>query len=181
MNKLLLTLCLLISASATAYYEKGSFVVKEVDRLKIITNVDKYSGYRFVTIFNYDGHVLSLDCSSSCRLFATTTHTPTIDYYDGLLRIKEDEFRGDGRWVKSPGVVSFYTEDTPIFSIPGQPNERFIGIIKNSYGASGHGRFTLYLIDTVTGAVAETKLNWGENEWDDNVEFKSTKLRWSNW
>ncbi len=51
MHKLLLTLCLLISISSSAYYDKGEFVVKEVDRLKIITNKSKHSGYRFLTIF----------------------------------------------------------------------------------------------------------------------------------
>jgi hypothetical protein len=30
----------------------------------------------------------------------------------------------------------------------------------------------LYLIDTKTGAVGTKGLNWGENEWDDDVEFK---------
>lgn len=172
MHKLLLTLCLLISTSSSAYYDKGEFVVKKVDRLKIITNKSKYSGYRFITIFAPNENTISLSCDFSCRLFSTTTHTPTIDYYDGLIRIDEDQFRGDGRWVKSPGVVSLYTKDTPVFSIPEYPNQRFIGIIQNYYGASGLGSFYFYLINVSTGAVAYKELEWGENKWHNDVEFK---------
>jgi len=171
MHKLLLTLCLLISTSSSAYYDKGEFVVKEVDRLKIITNKSKHSGYRFVTIFAPNENTISLSCNFSCRLFSTTTHTPTIDYYDGLIRIDEDQFRGDGRWVKSPGVVSLYTKDTLLFAITEYPNQRFIGIIQNYYGASGLGSFYFYLINVSTGAVAYKELEWGENKWSGDVEF----------
>jgi len=160
-----------------AFYGEGKFVVKEVEssRLKIITNEDKDSEFRFVTIFNLYNPVLSLRCDGSCRLFSTTTHTPKIGSYDGLIRIEDDYFKGDGRWVESTGIVSIHTKDTPTFSIPGQPN-KFIGIIQNIAGSSGVGSIYLYLIDTVTGAVAETELDWGENEWDDNVEFNSPNL-----
>jgi len=47
-----------------------------------------------------------------------------------------------------------------------------VRIIQNSAGASGIGSFSLYLVDTVTGAVGTKELQWGENEWDDDVEFK---------
>jgi hypothetical protein len=157
-----------------AFYGEGKFVVKEVEssRLKIITNEDKDSEFRFVTIFNLYNPVLSLRCDGSCRLFSTTTHTPKIGSYDGLIRIEDDYFKGDGRWVESPGVVSIHTKNTPTFSIPRYPNEHFIGIIRNPYGASGHGSFYLYLINTTTGVVGIKELQWGENKWDDDVEFK---------
>jgi len=173
MNKLLLAICFLISTYTMAFYGKGKFVVKEVEssRLKIITNEDKDSEFRFVTIFNLKNPVLSLRCDGPCLLFSTTTHTPKIDYYDGLIRIEEDYFKGDGRWIESTGVVSIHTKDTPTFSIPGQPNE-FIGIIQNIAGATGYGSFTLYLIDTKTGVVGRKELQWGENKWADDIEFK---------
>jgi hypothetical protein len=31
--------------------------------------------------------------------------------------------------------------------------------------------FSLHLIDIKTGAVGKKRLNWGENEWDDDVEW----------
>jgi len=171
MNKLLLTICLLISTSTIASYPDGKFITKEVGRLIMLTNAKQDSGYGFVSIFNLYGSVLSEDCSGLCYFFSTKTHTPKIDGFDGILWTEEDAARGDGRWIESTGVVSIHTKDTPTFSIPGQPNE-FIGIIQNTAGASGIGSFSLYLVDTVTGAVGVKGLSWGENKWDYDIEFK---------
>lgn len=73
-------------------------------------------------------------------------------------------------------MVSIHTKDTPTFSIPGQPNP-FIGIITNIAGSTGIGSFSITFIDTVTGAAGEKRLNWGENEWDSDVEFKEQTRR----
>lgn len=168
---LLLTICLLISTSTIASYPDGKFITKQVGGLKILTNAKQDSGYGFVSIFNLYGSVLSKDCSGLCYFFSTKTHTPKIDGFDGILWTEEEAARGDGRWIESTGVVSIHTKDTPTFSIPGQPNQ-FIGIIQNSAGATGYGGFILYLIDTKTGAVGTKELRWGENKWNNDVEFK---------
>jgi len=171
MSKLLLTICFLISTSTIASYPDGKFITKEIGRLKMLTNAKQDSGYGFVSIFNLYGSVLSEDCSGLCYFFSTKTHTPKIDGFDGILWTEEEAVRGDGRWIESTGVVSIHTKDTPTFSIPGQPN-KFIGIIQNTAGASGIGSFSLYLVDTVTGAVGIKELQWGENKWADDIEFK---------
>ena len=177
MNKLLLTIYLLISTSVMAAYPDGRFIAKESDRLLILTNASQDSGYQFVSVFSDLGRdsTLSLSCSGLCEFYSTKTHTPKIDGFDGMLWSEENAANGDGRWIESTGIVSIHTKDTPTFSIPGQSN-KFIGIIQNIAGSSGVGSIYLYLIDTVTGAVAETELDWGENEWDDNVEFNSPNL-----
>jgi len=92
-------------------------------------------------------------------------------HYKKTLLLLDVNFWEDYRWIESTGVVSIHTKETPIFSIPGQPNE-FIGIIRNTAGATGYGSFTLYLIDTKTGAVGIKGLHWGENKWGGGVEFK---------
>jgi hypothetical protein len=171
MNKLLLTIFFLISTSTIASYPDGKFITKEVGRLIMLTNAKQDSGYGFVSIFHLYGSVLSEDCSGLCYFFSTKTHIPKIDGFDGILWTEEEAARGDGRWIESTGVVSIHTKDTPTFSIPGQPN-KFIGIIQNTAGATGIGSYTLYLIDTVTGAVGIKGLNWGENKWDYDIEFK---------
>jgi hypothetical protein len=172
MNKLLLAICFLISTSTIASYPDGNFITKEVGELTILTNEKQDSGYLFVSIFGpFGSSILSEGCSGLCYFFSTKTHTPKIDGFDGILWTEEEAARGDGRWIESTGVVSIHTKDTPTFSIPGQPNE-FIGIIRNTAGATGYGSFTLYLIDTKTGAVGTKGLNWGENEWGGGVEFK---------
>jgi len=175
MNKLLVSICFLVSTIATASYPDGEFVKKEVNRLTILTNASQDSGYRFVSIFRGKyGSIFSKDCDGLCYFFSTKTHTPKIDGYDGILWAEEEAARGDGRWIESTGVVSIHTKDTPTFSIPGQPN-KFIGIIQNVAGASGHGSHRLFLIDSITGAIGEKRLQWGENKWDDDVEFKPFK------
>jgi hypothetical protein len=172
MNKLLLAIYLLISTSTMASYPDGNFITKEVGELTILTNEKQDSGYLFVSIFGpFGSSILSDGCSGLCYFFSTKTHTPKIDGFDGILWTEEKAARGDGRWIESTGVVSIHTKDTPTFSIPGQPNE-FIGIIQNIAGATGYGSFSLYLVDTVTGAVGVKGLNWGENEWADDIEFK---------
>jgi len=108
-----------------------------------------------------------------CQFYLTTTHSPKIDGFDGMLWSEGKGGSGDGRCIESKGVVSIHTKDTPTFSIPGQPNQ-FIGIIQNSAGSTGVGSFYLTLIDTVTGAVGKKRLQWGENKWDYNVEFVLT-------
>jgi len=171
MNKLLLAIYFLISTSTIASYPDGKFITKEIGRLKMLTNAKQDSGYGFVSIFNLYGSVLSEDCSGLCYFFSTKTHTPKIDGFDGILWTEEEAARGDGRWIESTGVVSIHTKSTPTFSIPGQSN-KFIGIIQNTAGASGIGSYTLYLIDTVTGAVGIKELQWGENKWADDIGFK---------
>ena len=172
MNKLLLAICFLISTSTIASYPDGNFITKEVGELTILTNEKQDSGYLFVSIFGpFGSSILSEGCSGLCYFFSTKTHTPKIDGFDGILWTEEEAARGDGRWIESTGVVSIHTKDTLTFSIPGQPNE-FIGIIQNTAGASGIGSYTLYLIDTVTGAVGTKELQWGENKWADDIEFK---------
>ncbi len=172
MNKSLLTLCLLISVSATASNLNGKFIAKEVGQLTIVTNEKEYrSGYKFLSIFNSYGLVYSDNCPGvSCKFYLATTHSPKIDGFDGSLWPEGKGSSGDGRWIESKGVVSLYTKGTPTFSIPGQPNE-FIGIIQNSAGATGYGSHSFYVIDTKTGAVGKKGLNWGENKWDSDVEF----------
>jgi hypothetical protein len=172
MNKLLLVICLLISASATASNLNGKFIAKEVGQLTIVTNEKEHrSGYKFLSIFNSYGLVYSDNCLGvSCKFYLATTHSPKIDGFDGMLWPEGKGSSGDGRWIESKGIVSLYTKGTPTFSIPGQPNE-FIGIIQNSAGATGYGSHSFYVIDTKTGAVGKKGLNWGENKWDSDVEF----------
>jgi len=174
MNKLLLTIFLLISTSVTATYSDGRFITKEVDRLTIITNASQESGYQFISVFvePWGQSVLSLSCAGLCEFYSTKTHIPKIDGFDGMLWSEENAAQGDGRWIESVGVVSLHTKNTPTFSIPGKPN-KFIGIIQDVAGSSGLGSYTLYLIDTVTGAFGVKELQWGENEWGNNVEFTS--------
>ncbi len=172
MNKILLTIFILISTSVIATYPDGKFITKEIDRLTILTNESQNSGYQFVSVF-LDTHgesVLSLSCSGLCEFYSIKTHEPKIDGFDGMLWSEENAASGDGRWIESTGVVSLNTKDTPTFTIPSYPN-KLIGIIQDVAGATGLGSFTLYLIDTVTGAVGEKELEWGENEWGNNVEF----------
>jgi len=172
MNKLLLAICLLISTSTMAWSPDGKFITKEVDRLTIITNANQESGHQFVSVFvqPWGQSVLSLSCSMLCEFYSTKNHTPKIDGFDGMLWSEENAARGDGRWIESVGVVSLHTKDTPTFLIHGYPN-KFIGIIQDVAGATGLGSYTLYLIDTVTGAFGVKELEWGENEWDDDVNL----------
>ena len=157
-----------------ATYPDGKFIIKEIDRLIILTNATQNSGYQFVSVFTDADKesALSLSCAGLCEFYSTKTHTPKIDGFDGMLWSEENANSGDGRWIESTGVVSIHTKDTPIFSIPGQPN-KFIGIIQNIAGSSGVGSIYLYLIDTVTGAIGEKQLQWGENEWSDDIKFLS--------
>jgi|GEM_PF-1276929 len=172
MNKILLTICILISTPTIAWSPDGKFITKEVDRLTIITNSEQESGHQFVSVFIQPSgeSVLSLSCSGLCEFYSTNTYIPKIDGFDGMLWSEENAANGDGRWIESTGVLSIHTKDTPTFSIPGQVN-KFIGIIQNIAGSSGVGSHHLTLIDTVTGAVGEKELEWGENEWGNNVEF----------
>jgi hypothetical protein len=172
MNKILLTICILISTPTIAWSPDGKFITKEVDRLTIITNSEQESGYQFVSVFIQPSgeSVLSLSCSGLCEFYSTNTYIPKIDGFDGMLWSEENAASGDGRWIESTGVVSLNTKDTPTFTIPSYPN-KLIGIIQDVAGATGLGSFTLYLIDTDTGAVGEKELEWGENEWDGDVEW----------
>ena len=172
MNKLLVTVFFLISTSTIAWSPDGKFITKEVDRLTIITNADQESGHQFVSVFLQPGgkSVLSLSCSMMCEFYSTKNHTPKIDGFDGMLWSEENAAPGDGRWIESTGVVSLHTKDTPTFIIPGHPN-KLIGIIQDVAGSTGLGSFSLYLIDTVTGSIAEVGLDWGENEWNDNIKL----------
>jgi len=174
MNKLLLPIFLIISTSTIAWSPNGKFITKEVDRLTIITNANQESGHQFVSVFLQPGgkSVLSLSCSMMCEFYSTKNHTPKIDGFDGMLWSEENAAPGDGRWIESTGVVSLHTKDTPTFIIPGYPN-KLIGIIKDTAGATGIGSFSLHLIDIKTGAVGKKRLNWGENEWDDDVEWNN--------
>jgi len=147
---------------------------KNVNELLMLTNAKQDSGHGFVSIFHDNNSVLSLECSGLCYFFSTKTHTPQIDGFDGILWTEEQGARGDGRWIESAGIVSIHTKSTPTFSIPGQSNQ-FIGIIQNIAGASGHGSFMLYLVDTTTGAVGKKKLTWDKNEWRGGVEFTIRK------
>lgn len=174
MKKLLLIICFLIPTLVTASYPDGKFITNNVNRLLVLTNAKQDSGHGFVSIFSRHSSVLSLECPGLCYFFSTKTHTPKIDGFDGILWTEEQGARGDGRWIESTGVVSIHTKSTPTFSIPNYPN-KFIGIIQNIAGATGHGSFTLYLIDTVTGAVGKKSLKWGKNEWRDGVEFTVRK------
>ena len=173
MNKILLTICILISTPTIAWSPDGKFITKEVDRLTIITNSEHESGHQFVSVFIQPSgeSVLSLSCSGLCEFYSTNTYIPKIDGFDGMLWSEENAANGDGRWIESTGVLSIHTKDTPTFSIPGQVN-KFIGIIQNIAGSSGVGSHHLTLIDTVTGAVGEKELEWGENEWGNDIEFK---------
>ena len=95
MNKLLLTICLLISTSTIASYPDGNFITKEVGRLKMLTNEKQDSGYLFVSIFGpFGSSILSDGCSGLCYFFSTKTHTPKIDGFDGILWTEEDAARG---------------------------------------------------------------------------------------
>jgi hypothetical protein len=107
-----------------------------------------------------------------CEFYSTKNHTPKIDGFDGMLWSEENAARGDGRWIESVGVVSLHTKDTPTFITPGHPN-KLIGIIQDTAGSTGIGSFSLYLIDTKTGAVGVKGLNWGDNEWDNDVEWNN--------
>ena len=171
-KQILLTICILISTPTIAWSPDGKFITKEVDRLTIITNSEQESGYQFVSVFIQPSgeSVLSLSCSGLCEFYSTNTYIPKIDGFDGMLWSEENAASGDGRWIESTGVVSLNTKDTPTFTIPSYPN-KLIGIIQDVAGATGLGSFTLYLIDTDTGAVGEKELEWGENEWDGDVEW----------